>query len=554
MASAPEAPPLEVTDHGAGARGRELIRRVRREQRPRAHHGRPAELSRRFRLGQLLALAAAGPAIAVTAAVVFGIIAIAHQNVVRTQLLQHVEPANAASLRLLIAMDNQETGIRGYELTGDDQFLAPYHLGVSQERKYAQIIRTDAVSGTRGDLGTALARIRTWEKDTAVPALSRRPGAAAPPARIDTSRTGTREFDDIRSSLGVLQDTLLARVKRVKAELNHSATGTEVALAVIAAALIVSVLSAGLLLRRWVTRPINRLASSARRVSDGELSHSVVLAGPRDLETLSEDVDAMRLALLSELTTSRDMQDALASAATELQRSNTELEAFAYVASHDLQEPLRKVTSFCQLLESRYSDQLDERGLQYIGFAVDGAKRMQQLVNDLLAFSRVGRQGQTFTPTPLGDLAASAVADLQGAIEESAAEVVIGALPTLPVAPALMRAVFQNLLANAIKFRSEAAPRAELSAERDGDGWRFSCADNGIGIESDYAERIFIIFQRLHTREAYPGTGIGLAMCRKIVEHHGGRMWLDQAYTGGTRMYFTLPDEPTAPTVGSQSQ
>jgi light-regulated signal transduction histidine kinase (bacteriophytochrome) len=239
----------------------------------------------------------------------------------------------------------------------------------------------------------------------------------------------------------------------------------------------------------------------------------------------------MRIRLVYELRASRDAHDQLAATATELERSNSELEQFAYVASHDLQEPLRKVTSFCQMLQDRYGGQLDERADQYIDFAVDGARRMQQLINDLLAFSRVGRDPH--------------LADLGEAVGETGAEIVIGELPRLSVEPPLIRTVFQNLIGNALRFRGERSPVVRIEAERRDDDWLFTCTDNGIGIEPEYAERIFVIFQRLHPRDRYEGTGIGLAMCRKIIEYHGGGIWLDREYSGGARIRFTLPAEPS---------
>jgi light-regulated signal transduction histidine kinase (bacteriophytochrome) len=237
---------------------------------------------------------------------------------------------------------------------------------------------------------------------------------------------------------------------------------------------------------------------------------------------------------------------ALRLAQSDLKRSNAELEQFAYVASHDLQEPLRKVASFCQLLQQRYGGQLDARADQYIGFAVDGARRMQDLINDLLSFSRVGRMETPFTDVDCEVLLTSVRADLGRAIDETGATIISGPLPTLRADAGLLRLVFQNLVANAIKFRAEAAPVVHLDAEREGEFWRFRCSDNGIGISSEYEERIFVLFQRLHPRTQYEGTGIGLAMCRKIVEYHGGRMWLDAESTRegeGSTFYFTLPAE-----------
>jgi light-regulated signal transduction histidine kinase (bacteriophytochrome) len=239
--------------------------------------------------------------------------------------------------------------------------------------------------------------------------------------------------------------------------------------------------------------------------------------------------------------------EALRVAESDLRRSNAELEQFAYVASHDLQEPLRKVASFCQLLQQRYGGHLDDRADQYIGFAVDGARRMQDLINDLLAFSRVGRMEQPHTDVDCTALMTRVRADLGRVIEENEAELVVGELPTVRGDAGLLRVVFQNLCANAIKFRGEAPPVVHVDAEAEDGFWRFRVADNGIGIDPEYAERIFVLFQRLHPRTQYEGTGIGLAMCRKIVEYHGGRMWLDTEDTGdgpGSTFYFTLPMEP----------
>jgi len=227
----------------------------------------------------------------------------------------------------------------------------------------------------------------------------------------------------------------------------------------------------------------------------------------------------------------------------EVERSNEELQHFAYVASHDLQEPLRKVTSFCQMIERRYSGQLDERGEQYIAFAVDGAKRMQALINDLLAFSRVGRIERPRELVDLDDLVAHATSVLSLAIEETGATVEVrGDLPEVYGERSLLGLVLQNLISNAIKFHGDEPPVVHVSARRDGGRWELSVADNGIGIDAEYADRIFVIFQRLHAREVYAGTGIGLTMCRKVIEYHGGQIWLDLSQNGaGSTFRFTLP-------------
>jgi light-regulated signal transduction histidine kinase (bacteriophytochrome) len=232
------------------------------------------------------------------------------------------------------------------------------------------------------------------------------------------------------------------------------------------------------------------------------------------------------------------------------------LEQFAYVASHDLQEPLRKVTSFCQLLEKRYRNQLDDRGVEYIDFAVDGAKRMQVLINDLLTFSRVGRLNAAQAEVDLDAALNDGLHNLSMTIEESGAEIIrpVEPLPRVMGDPTLFAMLWQNLIGNAMKFSREGvAPRIAIEwqpvadvegGDGEGDGedqWLFTVSDNGIGIAPEFIDKVFIIFQRLHGRDAYGGTGIGLALCKKIVEHHGGTIWIDSSYTEGTRFRFTLP-------------
>jgi signal transduction histidine kinase len=310
------------------------------------------------------------------------------------------------------------------------------------------------------------------------------------------------------------------------------------------------------LLRRWVTQPIRALADDTRRVSEGDLSHRVSAVGSSDLAQLGADIEAMRQRIVTELEVVTDARAVLDEQAVELRRSNSELEQFAYVASHDLQEPLRKVASFCQLLERRYAGELDDRAQEYIAFAVDGAKRMQALINDLLAFSRVGRSTARFEDVELGSLAADALVDLSGRIEAEQAKIEIDDhLPVVPGDRSLLRAVLVNVMGNALKFRGEAPPHLRVWADDMDSMWAIHVADNGIGIPDAYTERVFVIFQRLHGRDEYEGTGIGLALCRKIVEFHGGRMWIEPFEEGsGTTVGFTLPKHADIPIRHDQEE
>ena len=243
-----------------------------------------------------------------------------------------------------------------------------------------------------------------------------------------------------------------------------------------------------------------------------------------------------------DMTERRAAQRELEDHARELGRSNADLEQFAYVASHDLQEPLRAVVSYLQLLERRYGEQLDERAVRYIGHAVEGGRRMQTLITDLLTYSRVGRRGTEFEPIDLEAVFERVAASLRVAIEESGARLTHGLLPTVLGDDTQMSQVVQNLLGNAIKFREDAAPEIHVSAERQSGGWLISVRDNGIGIAPEYRDRVFVLFQRLHARDEYSGTGIGLAVCKKIVERHGGTLWVDSTLGGGSTFRFTLPD------------
>jgi signal transduction histidine kinase len=522
--------------------------------------------------GRLVAVGIAIMTLFSVAAIVVGALALAGLSSARHQVVNTLDPATYQASQLEVALLNQETAVRGYALSGQRVFLQPYTLGVAGQAAAVTQLRLVLAGLPReqADVSLVLRKASDWRTGYAIPVTRAVQATGKAPASPGPAR-GKADFDSIRATLAALRTNVEARRHAALTSLSDAADTLDGACIGIAVGLLLIVVMLTVGVRRTTITPLARLADDARQVAGGDFSHELGQRGPREVRDLGADVDSMRGRILSELsaiqaanarlgdanTSLGDANAALEQRTADLQRSNSELEQFAYVASHDLQEPLRKVASFCQLLQRRYGGQLDEKADQYIEYAVDGAKRMQLLINDLLAFSRVGRVEQQRVPVPAGDLLAQAEVNLGTAIRRARATVEPGGLPTVLAEPTLLTAVFQNLISNAIKFRGERAPVVTVTAERDGDFWQFAVADNGIGISPDYAERIFVIFQRLHDKATYPGTGIGLAMTRKIIEYHGGRIWLDTTATTGARFCFTLPvipDDPVSEDAAARDQ
>jgi PAS domain S-box-containing protein len=292
------------------------------------------------------------------------------------------------------------------------------------------------------------------------------------------------------------------------------------------------------ILKEALSKGIRQLTVEARIQRRDGAWRTLEIAGQN---LVDDPVIAGVLLNIRDITERKQAEQDLQSYATELQRSNQELQQFAYVVSHDLQEPLRMISSYLQLLQRRYRGRLDAEADEFIGYAVDGAARMGNLIRGLLAWSRVTTQGEAFQPVDCQAVVGSVLENLKLAIEESAAVITCEPLPTVRADATQLGQLFQNLIGNAIKFRAGSAPRIAITAARRDAEWQFSIRDNGIGIEPQHAERIFGVFQRLHTQEAYPGTGIGLAICKRIVERHGGRIWVESEPGQGAAFYFTLP-------------
>jgi signal transduction histidine kinase len=463
------------------------------------------------------------------------------------RLIDEVQPSRSAAYRLQAALRDQETAIRGYAISADRQFLDPYYAGREAEAEAADDLRQRAGDRTElvGDLDAIEQAAAAWRSSFSEPLIAMvTPGTPAV-VSPDVAERGKAEFDRIRTLFDVQNQHLADARAAGIANLDQIRFWRNGVLGAIVVVLLATAVALATVMRAAVTRPLSSLAASCRRITKGDFGVKIVPQGPKDIRGIAVDVENMRQRIVAELEASRSAEAQLDEQTIELRRSNAELEQFAYVASHDLQEPLRKVTSFCQLLEKRYGDKLDERGIEYIAFAVDGAKRMQVLINDLLTFSRVGRLNSAQSDVELDTALDAALENLAMAIEETGAEIVRPAepLPEVVGDPTLLAMLWQNLIGNAMKFRREGVtPRIEIECRQDGDTqWLITMSDNGIGIAPEFVDKVFIIFQRLHGRDAYGGTGIGLALCKKIVEHNGGTIWIDTSYTEGTRFRFTLP-------------
>src|SRR3954470_4694013 len=398
---------------------------------------------------------------------------------VSDQLLRRIQPAQTEAYRLQAAQVNQETGIRGYAITADRQFLAPYTGGKQAEAGSAARLHEfiDDRPDLLADLKAIERKAADWRRSYAEPlAVSVTPGRPKP---LDQQKAdqGKKEFDRLRT-LWSKQNTDLAKaVEDGRSHLAHERDVRDSVLAGMVAAFLLAGVACAVLVRILVTRPLEALGTASRRVAGGDFAYVITGGGPADLTEVANAVEGMRWHVVAELEASREQEQVLTrqaadldAQAEELRRSNAELEQFAYVASHDLQEPLRKVASFCQLLEKRYGDKLDERGTEYIGFAVDGAKRMQVLINDLLTFSRVGRLNTTLTDVNCEAVLEGALDNLGLARSESDAGIDWDPLPKVMGDAGLLTLVFQNLIGNALKFRGEAPPHVRIEVQSDAEG------------------------------------------------------------------------------------
>ena len=333
--------------------------------------------------------------------------------------------------------------------------------------------------------------------------------------------------DAVRAMAAAVGDELALQI-RISAADAQQAASDSTQLVIVASLIGIGIsLLVAIAVTLGISAPLRRLRVSADRIAAGEMVEPGFTHRRDEIGSLSRAMTTMVRSLNKQ--------------AAELKRSNADLEQFAYVASHDLQEPLRMVSGFTGLLKRRYGGKLDADADEYIEFAVSGANRMQSLINDLLSYSRVGREEVAAKAVDTQAALDQALANLQTAIEDRSAMVSCGQLPTVWANHGMLVRLFQNLISNALKFCKAERPIVRIQAEARGGDWVFSVADNGIGIDSQYKDRIFLIFQRLHKQSEYPGTGIGLAVCKRIVERNGGRIWLESEPGKGTTFFFTLP-------------
>ena len=374
----------------------------------------------------------------------------------------------------------------------------------------------------------------------------------------DMNRITGSIMEELETLRALNQKNMLGKIKNLDEAETRSG---RIAFVMTAASILFGIILS-VFITRSITAPLSELKKKTREIASGIFEGDLNLPSPPEIGELAlafnsmvgslsearnqlrgreEELYEANALLTKEIAEVKRAREELKQLAAELERSNTDLQQFAYAASHDLQAPLRVIAGFINLIEKRYKGKLDEKADEFIAATVDGVNRMSMLIKDLLEYARVDTQRKTFEPTDCASSLNEALYDLQKVIEESSASVTYDSLPTVKADAVQLTSLFQNLISNAIKFRGNNLPEIHVSAVQKGNDWVFSVRDNGIGIDKKFAGKIFDVFERLHTREKYDGTGIGLAICKKIVERHGGKIWVESEPGKGSTFYFTIP-------------
>ena len=453
-------------------------------------------------------------------------------NIHSYQVLLEIEGVNESFYTL-------DSGIRGFIVTGQESSLREFEKGKTlYAQHYATLNRlTSDREVHRQNLILLDKQVQIYIEKRLLPVIATRRTISDPARGLLATRRFTparrRGLVELRNILQTMQRTERKVQSEREARQNRLQNWMEFTL------------FAGSLMSILLTAGLATLAARASRQLDE--ANAQLSAEKARTEANNARLVEINAQLEGEIAQRRAVEDKLQRGVLELQRSNAELEQFAYVASHDLQEPLRAVGGCVQLLQRRYGGQLDARADQFIEHAVEGAQRMQNLIHDLLLYSRVGTKGKPFEAIAGEKILARVLQNISVAIAENGAQISHDALPVWNCEAGQIELVLQNLLSNALKFRGANAPHVHIGCTRsqDGDFWLVSVRDNGPGIEPQYFERIFVMFQRLHTRTEYAGTGIGLAVCKKIIERHGGKIWLQSEVGQGTTFHFSLPVEPS---------
>jgi signal transduction histidine kinase len=449
----------------------------------------------------------------------------------------HLSKVDAPALQIVddlrVQIVNEQLAVTRFEASTDtaprgrEDLLQPYFR--AHDDIFGDLAALGHLEGNAGSAVLTATLTQLHDQIQVIEAESAREIAAIRSGSSLGSETAAElaRVDAVRAMAAGIGDTLALQIRISAADAQQAAAqSTQIVIGASVVGTAFSLLVA-ILLTLSISAPLRRLRATADRIAAGDRVEPAPSHRRDEIGSLSRAVTKM-------LQTLNQQADAL-------KQSNGDLEQFAYVASHDLQEPLRMVSGFTGLLKRRYGGKLDADADEYIEFAVGGANRMQALINDLLAFSRVGREEIAAQPVNTQIALDQALANLQMAIEERSALVSSSQLPTIWADHGMLVRLFQNLISNALKFCKAERPIVRIEAKARGGDWVFSVADNGIGIEPQYKDRIFLLFQRLHKQSEYPGTGIGLAVCKRIVERNGGRIWLESEPGKGTTFFFTLP-------------